>query len=210
MTASMSSSIRWPPPRRSARPKSNWSRATTRFWRPARPTMPAMCCSRRAWRAARAACRRRLLTVTSEKADYAFLSLKTSAFDLTDRGVAGREIARRRRRLRLCRARRLPLQRDRLSDRAAARRAGQRHDRRAADAGDRAAGRRRIPPGPACRIRARAAAPWRWRSIPRSRPGPGGRGPIPTPRELRSAKPPSWSRITSPSGSNSTLPPRTS
>lgn len=32
-----------------------------------------------------------LLTVTSEKADYAFLSLKTSAFDLTDRGVAGRE-----------------------------------------------------------------------------------------------------------------------
>src|SRR5437764_3265607 len=32
-----------------------------------------------------------LLTVTSDKADYAFLSLKTSAFDLTDRGVAGRE-----------------------------------------------------------------------------------------------------------------------
>ncbi|MFB9267406.1 alpha-2-macroglobulin [Bradyrhizobium erythrophlei] len=31
-----------------------------------------------------------LLTVTSEKADYAFLSLKTNAFDLTDRGVAGR------------------------------------------------------------------------------------------------------------------------
>ena len=31
-----------------------------------------------------------LLTVTSEKADYAFLSLKSSAFDLTDRGVAGR------------------------------------------------------------------------------------------------------------------------
>jgi len=32
-----------------------------------------------------------LLTVTGDKADYAFLSLKTSAFDLTDRGVAGRE-----------------------------------------------------------------------------------------------------------------------
>jgi alpha-2-macroglobulin len=31
-----------------------------------------------------------MLTVTGEKADYAFLSLKTSAFDLTDRGVAGR------------------------------------------------------------------------------------------------------------------------
>src|SRR6185312_1471276 len=28
-----------------------------------------------------------LLTVMSDKADYAFLSLKTNAFDLTDRGV---------------------------------------------------------------------------------------------------------------------------
>src|SRR6185312_10544247 len=33
-----------------------------------------------------------LLTVTSDKADYAFLSLKTDAFDLTDRGVAGRAV----------------------------------------------------------------------------------------------------------------------
>ncbi|WP_407164584.1 alpha-2-macroglobulin family protein [Bradyrhizobium sp. ORS 111] len=33
-----------------------------------------------------------LLTVTSDTADYAFLSLKTSAFDLTDRGVSGRAI----------------------------------------------------------------------------------------------------------------------
>lgn len=33
-----------------------------------------------------------LLTVTAEKADYAFLSLKTSAFDLSDRGVAGRAV----------------------------------------------------------------------------------------------------------------------
>ena len=31
-----------------------------------------------------------LLTVTAEKGDYAFLSLKSQAFDLTDRGVAGR------------------------------------------------------------------------------------------------------------------------
>jgi uncharacterized protein YfaS (alpha-2-macroglobulin family) len=31
-----------------------------------------------------------LLTVMSEKADYAFLSLKTNSFDLTDRGVSGR------------------------------------------------------------------------------------------------------------------------
>ncbi|THD73660.1 MAG: alpha-2-macroglobulin family protein [Bradyrhizobium sp.] len=33
-----------------------------------------------------------MVTVTSDKADYAFLSLKTDAFDLTDRGVAGRAV----------------------------------------------------------------------------------------------------------------------
>ncbi len=33
-----------------------------------------------------------LLTVTGEKADYAFLSLKSSAFDLSDRGVSGRAV----------------------------------------------------------------------------------------------------------------------
>src|ERR1700716_3285438 len=33
-----------------------------------------------------------MLTATSEKADYAFLSLKSSAFDLTDRGVSGRAV----------------------------------------------------------------------------------------------------------------------
>ena len=33
-----------------------------------------------------------LLTVTSEKSDYAFLSLKTNAFDLSDRGVSGRAV----------------------------------------------------------------------------------------------------------------------
>src|SRR6202040_3548855 len=32
-----------------------------------------------------------LVTVSGEKTDYAFLSLKTSAFDLSDRGVAGRD-----------------------------------------------------------------------------------------------------------------------
>jgi uncharacterized protein YfaS (alpha-2-macroglobulin family) len=32
-----------------------------------------------------------MLTVTGDKNDYAFLSLKSNAFDLTDRGVAGRE-----------------------------------------------------------------------------------------------------------------------
>ncbi len=33
-----------------------------------------------------------LVTVTGEKTDYAFLSLKANAFDLTDRGVAGRAV----------------------------------------------------------------------------------------------------------------------
>ncbi|MBN8959504.1 MAG: alpha-2-macroglobulin family protein [Rhizobiales bacterium] len=33
-----------------------------------------------------------LLTVSGEKADYAFLSLKTTAFDLSDRGVSGRPV----------------------------------------------------------------------------------------------------------------------
>lgn len=33
-----------------------------------------------------------MVTVMSEKADYAFLSLKTNAFDLSDRGVAGRVV----------------------------------------------------------------------------------------------------------------------
>jgi alpha-2-macroglobulin len=33
-----------------------------------------------------------MLTVSGEKADYAFLSLKTSAFDLSDRGVSGRAV----------------------------------------------------------------------------------------------------------------------
>src|SRR6201999_1119647 len=33
-----------------------------------------------------------MLTVTTDKADYAFLSLKSSAFDLSDRGVSGRVV----------------------------------------------------------------------------------------------------------------------
>lgn len=33
-----------------------------------------------------------LLTVSTDKADYAFLSLKSNAFDLTDRGVSGRAV----------------------------------------------------------------------------------------------------------------------
>ena len=54
-----------------------------------------------------------MLVASSDGGDYAFLNLTQSAFDLTDRGVAGRERAGRARRLRLHRARRLPHRRDR-------------------------------------------------------------------------------------------------
>ena len=79
-----------------------------------------------------------MLTVTGDKADYAFLSLKTNAFDLSDRGVAGRDV---------------PTGADAFvyAERGvyrsnetvyltalSARRPGQCRDRRAADAGDRA------------------------------------------------------------------------
>ena len=83
--------------------------------------------------------------VAADKADYAFLSLKTTAFDLSDRGVAGRQV---------------PAGLDAFvyTERGVyrsgetvhvtsllARRARHRR-RRAAHAGDRAAGRRRISP----------------------------------------------------------------
>ena len=122
----------------------------------------------------------------------------------------GARSARRRRCLRLCRARRLSLQRDRLPDRAAARRPGQCRDRRPADAGDRAPRWRRIPPR-------RAAGPGRGRpqhgvaaQFRRPDRDLAGAGLHRSQGRRRSAKPPSWSRITSPSGSNSTCPPRTS
>ena len=54
--------------------------------------MPATCCSRRGSARGEGGLSPAMLTVMSEKADYAFLSLKTNAFDLTDRGVAGRAV----------------------------------------------------------------------------------------------------------------------
>ncbi len=65
-----------------------------------------------------------MLTVTSDKADYAFLSLKTDAFDLQRSRRVGQGGTIRRRRFCLCRARGLSLQRDGLSHRAIARRPG--------------------------------------------------------------------------------------
>ena len=57
--------------------------------------------------------------IAAETGDYAFLSLKGAAFDLSDRGVAGTAGAGRARCLRLYRARRLSLRRDRQRDGAA-------------------------------------------------------------------------------------------
>ena len=58
--------------------------------------------------------------VASEKNDYAFLSLKSPAFDLSDRGVAGRPVPTGTRRLCLYGTRRLPHRGSGCCDRAAA------------------------------------------------------------------------------------------
>ena len=50
-----------------------------------------MCISTPGWRAARAVLAPAAIVAT-DKADYAFLSLKSPAFDLSDRGVAGRQV----------------------------------------------------------------------------------------------------------------------
>ena len=67
--------------------RSNEVLATT----PHRAT-PAICGSKPASRAARARWRRRSSIATDARGDYAFLSLKAPAFDLTDRGVSGRVV----------------------------------------------------------------------------------------------------------------------
>ena len=138
-----------------------------------------------------------LLTVMSDKADYAFLSLKTNAFDLTDRGVSGRVVpagadafvyAERG----VYRSNETVYLTALLRDGQGNAMAGgpltlviERPDGvefRRAQLPDQGAGGRSMA----------------WRSIPRSRPGPGGCAPLPTPRARRSARPPSWSRTTSP------------
>src|SRR5215475_14414466 len=119
-----------------------------------------------------------MVTVMSEKADYAFLSLKTNAFDLTDRGVAGRVV---------------PAGADAFVY---------------AERGVYRSNETVYLAARCCWTRVRAGGPCRLRSIRRSRPGPGGCAPSPTPRRPRSARPPSWSRTTCRSGSNFPLVPR--
>ena len=157
-------------------------------------------CARRG----RPGARRRSSPATS--GDYAFLSLKSAAFDLSDRGVGGRPA---------------PVGLDAFvytergvyrsgetvaGDRAAARRARAGSRGRAADAGDGAAGRRRISPRAGRRSGPRRPLAGACRSSPPPRPAPGACAPIPIPSGRRSARPPSWSRTMCPTASNSISP----
>ena len=103
--------------------------------------------------------------------DYNFLNLAQNAFDLTDRGVGGRDAPDRARRLPLHRARRLSLGRDGVRDRAAARRQRRRQARAAADARRQAARRRRIQARDPAPTRASADAPSPFRCCRARRPG---------------------------------------
>ena len=175
-----------------------------------RPTPTAFCISPPGWRAGRAANRRppsspapRRRRRQSKTGDYAFLSLKSPAFDLTDRGVGGRQV---------------PAGLDAFvyTERGVYRRGETVHvttllrdargvavDGGAADAGDGAAGRRRIPPLAGGRCGASAAAAGTCRSSPPPCRAPGGSSPIPIPSARRSARRPSWSRTTCPTASSS-------
>ena len=84
------------------------------------------------------------LVVATLGDDYGFLNLTQNAFDLTDRGVSGRDAPACARRVPLYRARRLSLRRDGVRHRVAARRQGRSQRRSAADARRQASRRRRI------------------------------------------------------------------
>ena len=87
-----------------------------------------------------------LLIASGDGGDYAFLNLTQSAFDLTDRGVAGRDVPNGPRCLRVHRARRLSHRRDGACDDAVARRRRHRGSGRRPDHGGDAARRRGISP----------------------------------------------------------------
>ena len=129
-----------------------------------------------------------MLVATDAKGDYAFLNLKGPAFDLSDRGVVGPRRAGGARRLRLHRARRLSLRRDRAHHGAAARRAGRGRAERAADARGRAAGRPRISPRRGARSGRRRPFARACRSTRRPRPAPGACAPSPIRSVPRSAR----------------------
>ena len=141
--------------------------------------------------------------VASANGDYAFLSLRAPGFDLSDRGVGGRPA---------------PAGLDAFvyTERGVYRSGETVHVTSllrdahgtggavgAADAGDRAAGWRRIPPRAGARTKGSAAAPGTCRSSRRPCPGRGGCALLPIPSANRSARAPSWSRTMCPTASNS-------
>ena len=146
-----------------------------------------------------------LLIASTAEGDYGFLNLKEPAFDLTDRGVAGRQAPGRSMPSSYT-ERGVYRSGETVHVTALLRDAEGRGGRRpAADARRRAAGRRRIPArrrrrrGLGGRSLAvalaarRASGTWRVRAFT-------------DPKRRRSARRPSWSRTTCPSGSNSTSP----
>ena len=91
-TACMPSCIRSRRRRPRARSRCGCSRAATKCSRPSAPTTPATCSSKPGSTRGEGALAPAMLVATDAKGDYAFLSLKGPAFDLTDRGVSGRAV----------------------------------------------------------------------------------------------------------------------
>ena len=81
---------RWAPPRRSPASSSGSSRATTKCWRRRRPAPTGGSISIPGLSRGKGGSAPGLLVATLA-GDYGFLSLAQNAFDLTDRGVAGRD-----------------------------------------------------------------------------------------------------------------------
>ena len=106
---------RWPASRSSSSPP------MTRCSARRRPMPTAMCISSPASRAATAAWRRNSSSPRPAGGDYAFLDLKKTAFDLTDRGVDGRPAPGKLDTFLTTRARHLSPRRDGAPDGAAAR-----------------------------------------------------------------------------------------
>src|SRR5450830_2131581 len=126
--------------------------------------------------------------VGADKADYAFLSLKSTAFDLSDRGVAGRQV---------------PAGLDAFvyTERGVYRSGETVH----------VTSLLRDARGIAARwwpIRVSAAIAGACRSSHPLRPAPGACAPIPIPSVRRSARPASWWKTMSPIASNSISPRR--
>jgi len=163
-----------------------------------------LCISMQGFRAARAGSSPAAIVVT-DKTDYAFLSLKSPAFDLSDRGVSGRQV---------------PAGLDAFvyTERGVYRRGESVYVTallarcaRIVSASVRSrwwssAGRRRISPRRGRRPGPRRPQPDRADRIDGGRAAPGASAPFTDPKGAAVARPPSWSRTMSPTASNSISP----